>query len=194
MNSESTAQQSELSGRDGQPVTTRRRVAVWRRMTQVSIFGLLVLATVVSIVVASESNRVHNLRMIVEHLPEDRWLYEVRHPIFETESWAWTKTRFGKLWNKDLTSISIYNYDHTREVRQGPVDQELLTRIMRLKQLRNLNICSATLTEPQIKDLGKLKSLQWLGFNATNVSLEQAQELRKQMPNTFVTCLNTKSL
>ena len=106
---------------------------------------------------------------------------------FETESWAWTKIRFGKHWNHDLISISVTDYEK-------PIDkEELLKRIVRLKHLRNLILSGTTLTESQVRDFGKLKSLQWLSFNGTNVSLEQAQELREQLPNTFVTCFNTKS-
>ena len=172
---------------NSKPTSTDRQLSFWKRITRVSISGLLVMVTVVSVVIASESNRVRNVQFIIENIDEDRLICEVRHPIFETELWDWTKIRFGKHWNQDLTSISSYNF-------KKPANPELLKRIMRLKHLRNLNISGTTLTESQIRGLGKLKSLQWLSFNGTNVSMEQVRKLRKQLPNTFVTCLNTESL
>jgi hypothetical protein len=86
----------------------------------------------------------------------------------------------GPYWNQDFCSITIYG-------RGKQLDDELIFRTTRLGRLCTLQISGATLTDAQLDQLGRMKNLQWLALVSTNVQPARAAELRRLLPNTFVT-------
>lgn len=172
----------------------------WTKLFRVSLSALLMAMFAFCVLIAIETNRIHNQRYIVNFMGGEEKLaesstykdigFETRYPILNDIQWL--RSILGEDWNRDIMSIEI-SY---RDDGLNPIPNELINRLTKLKQLRNVAIIYHKLTDDQALRLGTLKCLQWIHFfyfperdSTDNVKLkdETIERIRRMLPNTFVT-------
>jgi hypothetical protein len=149
---------------------------------------MIFVATIVSVLTAVESNRFYNQQRIIKIVGANRVDSEIRYSWLEKSPISnWMNKQFGAYWNRDITSIHLYQCPSHE---MSPKDSaDLISRIAKLKRLRVINAYSSSLTKKQVKSFAELRTLQWVMLVHCNVDEEEVDYLRSSLPNTYVTLI-----
>lgn len=158
-----------------------------KKILRFSLSSLLLLATMLGVVGAIESNRIHVQNRIEQCVNSTRpkpfgdieFLTDVRFRVLDDSRFDWLTKYLGKHWNQDITSIVIRNDQSGGDV---------IKYVCRLRKLRILHFSGYQPSESELLQLSKMKHLQWLHVpSGKRYDKKFIEALRKKMPQTFVT-------
>ncbi len=149
-----------------------------KRFRSISLSSLLMLVTLLSFVFANEANHHYHQRKVIENLSADDWDSEVRYRWMASRHFVWLDHVFGSNWNLDVVSVR-FEWDSDKA-------RLLLEHASKLKRLRIVNVRYGSWTESDIRILKQFRSLQWLALVECDVDADSMNELRRDLPNTYV--------
>ena len=156
----------------------------WRKLVvRFSLRSLLLAATVLGIIAAIESNRIHVQNKVAQAIMPQRaysddldFHSDVRFKMLESPRFSWLSNYLGKYWNRDISSLVVYG---------DKAESDIVRYVLRLKRLRNLHFVGYEPSASDLRHISKMQQLQWLHV-ATKKKYEREfiENMRKEMPHT----------
>ena len=150
-----------------------------KRFRSIGLRSLLLFVTVACVISASEASHHFHQRKVIEQLSTDDWLGEVRYSWLTSDHFRWLDRVFGPNWNLDVTTVTL----NSLEIEQNHL---LLHHLAKLGRLRIISIHYGAVAKSDVERLKHMRSLQWLGLIECGVDKESVIEIRKNLPNTYV--------